>query len=78
MVLTRRLAGLLLAFGVFQWLVWPRFARVVWSDERSFDSGPTAYLVVHLALVAASLALGTALIVLGVLGWRRAHITTPS
>lgn len=74
MLLTRRLAALLLLAGAFQWLVFPNFLRVVWRDERAFDAGggPTAFLLVHLAIVLPALALGAALVWLGARAWRRA------
>ena len=51
--------------------MWPNFVRVVATDERAFDDGPTAYLVVHITLAAVSMLLGLALVVLGVRAWRR-------
>ena len=35
-VLTRRSAGFLLAFGVWSWIIWPTFLRNIWGDDRSF------------------------------------------
>lgn len=74
MVISRRVAALLLLAGGFQWLVWPNFLRVVWRDDRAFDDagGPTAFLIVHVAIVVPALLLGTALLVLGAVAWRRA------
>ena len=69
--LTRRTAGLLIAAGLWPLLVWPNFVRVVVTDERAFDDGPTAYLVVHVALAVVSMGLGLALLVVGARGWRR-------
>jgi hypothetical protein len=73
-LLTRRLAGFLVVAGAFQWLVWPNFLRVVWKDDRAFgaDGGPTAFLVVHVCIVVPALLLGTGLLWLGVVAWRRA------
>ena len=70
--LTRRTAALLVAAGLWPLLIWPNFVRVVATDERAFDDGPTAYLVVHVALAVVSMSLGVVLVVLGVRGWRRA------
>jgi hypothetical protein len=72
MLISRRLAALLLAAGAFQWLVFPNFLRVVWKDDRAFDDGPTAFLVVHVVIVVPALLLGTALVVVGARAWRRA------
>ena len=73
-LLTRPLSLFLLLTGAFQWLVWPGFLRVVLRDERAYgpDGSPTAFLVVHLAIVLPALLLGTGLLVLGVRAWRRA------
>jgi hypothetical protein len=72
-LLTRRTAALLVLAGLWPLLIWPNFVRVVATDERAFDDGPTAYLLVHLALAAVSMGIGVALVVLGVRGWRRAR-----
>ncbi len=73
MVLSRKTAALLIAAGLWPLLVWPNFVRVVVTDERAFDGdGPTAYLVVHVALAAVSMSLGVALVALGVRAWRSA------
>jgi len=69
--LTRRAAALLVAAGLWPLLIWPNFVRVVATDDRAFDDGPTAYLLVHVALAVVSMALGLALVVLGVRAWRR-------
>ena len=70
--LSRRAAALLVAAGAWPLLIWPNFVRVVATDERAFDDGPTAYLLVHVGLAVVSMALGLALVVLGVRAWRRA------
>jgi hypothetical protein len=74
-VLTRRSAGFLLAFGVWSWIIWPTFLRNIWADDRSFapGGGPTGFLVVHALLTAASLAFGTAIGVLGARGLKRSR-----
>lgn len=72
MLISRRLATLLLAAGAFQWLVFPNFLRVVWKDDRAFDNGPTAFLIVHVIIVVPALILGTALLVVGARAWRQA------
>ncbi|MCA1712382.1 MAG: hypothetical protein LC789_12380 [Actinobacteria bacterium] len=63
--MTRRTAWFLLAAGLFQWLVWPTFLHNIWTDSRSFDDGPTGFLVVHAVLTVIQLALATVLIFLG-------------
>ncbi|GAA4931384.1 SCO4848 family membrane protein [Actinoplanes utahensis] len=73
MVINKRWAAFLIAVGVWTWLIWPRFGLAIWKDERSFaDGAPTSFLWVHALLIAASLAIGTTVGVLGVRAWRRA------
>ena len=59
--------------GLWPLLVWPNFVRVVATDDRAFDGGPTAYLIVHVTLAAVSMAFGVVLVVLGVRAFRRAR-----
>jgi hypothetical protein len=70
--LSRRAGALLVLAGLWPLLIWPNFVRVVATDERAFDGGPTAYLLVHTGLALVSMAIGVALVVLGVRAWRRA------
>lgn len=72
MRLSKRVSGFLIAFGIWSWIIWPTFLKNIWQDPRSWDDGATGFFLVHLALTVASLALGTAIGVLGVLGWLRA------
>ena len=73
---SRKTAALLVAAGLWPLLVWPNFVRVVATDDRAFDDGPTAYLVVHVALAVVSMAFGVALVVVGVRVWRGARVRT--
>ena len=67
MVLSKRWAVFLAAVGVWTWVIWPRFGLAIYKDDRSFADGrPTSFLVVHAVLIAASLAIGTTVGVLGV------------
>jgi hypothetical protein len=46
----------------------------IWADPRAWNGGaPTSFLWVHAALIVASLAIGTAVGVLGLRGWRAAN-----
>lgn len=72
MTLSKRVSGFLIGFGIWSWIIWPTFLRNIWKDPRSFHSGPTGFLLVHLGLTVVSLALGSAVGVLGILGWRAA------
>jgi hypothetical protein len=60
----------LLAFAVWSWVIWPTFLHNVWVDPRSWAAtgGPTGFFTVHLVLTVVSLALGTAIGVIGVRG----------
>src|SRR5215212_5459298 len=72
-VMTRRWAAFLVLVGIWTWVIWPRFAVAIGNDERSFANGsPTSFLWVHAVLIAASLAIGTTVGVLGVRAWRAA------
>ena len=73
MTLTRGWAAFLVLAGAFNWLVWPRFALAIWQDQRAWQgdigsSPPTSFLWVHAVLIAAALAIGTTVGVLGVRG----------
>ncbi|MEV6345741.1 hypothetical protein [Actinoplanes sp. NPDC051851] len=71
MLITRKWAAFLIAVGVWTWVIWPRFGLAIYKDDRSFDGGsPTAFLIVHAVLIAASLAIGTTVGVLGIRAWR--------
>ncbi|MGA8116703.1 MAG: hypothetical protein WCA46_23970 [Actinocatenispora sp.] len=68
--MSRLTSTLLVLFGVWSWLIWPRFALAIWQDDRSWRHGAaTSFLWVHAAIVVASLVFGTALAVLGIRGW---------
>lgn len=79
MVLSRRWAVFLTGVGIWTWIIWPRFAVAIWKDSRAWSSGhvgegdPTGFLWVHAALIAASLAIGSAVGVLGIRGYRRSR-----
>ena len=72
-IVSRRSAGFLVLAGLWPLLVWPNFVRVVATDERAFDDGPTAYLIVHAGLATVSMALGAATALVGLRGWRLAR-----
>jgi hypothetical protein len=70
-MLSRRWSVFLVLVAVWSWVIWPRFALAIWADPRAWRAGtPTSFLWVHAALIAASLAIGTAVGVLGIRGWR--------
>lgn len=68
MMLSRRVSWFLIAFGVWSWIIWPTFLKNIWKDDRSWNNGMTSFFGVHLVLVLVSLALGSAIAVLGIRG----------
>ncbi|MFY1672053.1 SCO4848 family membrane protein [Plantactinospora sp. WMMB334] len=83
MVLSRRWSVFLILVGVWTWAIWPRFAVAIWNDARAWSTGeigqgsPTSFLWVHALLIVGSLAIGTAVALLGVRGWRAARRDRP-
>lgn len=74
-MLSRRWSAFLILVGVWTWLIWPRFGLAIWRDDRSFAGDtPTSFLWVHALLIGASLAIGTAVGMLGVRAWRAAPV----
>ncbi|MFI5958347.1 SCO4848 family membrane protein [Cryptosporangium sp. NPDC051539] len=73
MLLSRRWSAFLLLAGIWNWLIWPRFAKAIWDDPRSFhDGSPTSFFTVHAVLIVTALTIGTVIGYLGVKGLRRA------
>jgi hypothetical protein len=72
-ILSRKWSVFLVLAGVFNWVVWPRFALAIWQDQRAWageigSSAPTSFLWVHAVLIGSALAVGTVVAVLGVRG----------
>jgi len=65
MVMSKRVSWFLVSFGVWSWIIWPTFVKNIWADDRSWNHGMTAFFAVHLVLSIVSLALGTAIAVIG-------------
>ena len=78
MTISRGWAAFLIGVGVWNWVIWPRFALAIWDDSRAWSTGsvghgaPTSFLWVHAILIVASLAIGTTAGVLGIRAWRAA------
>lgn len=72
MRIPRGWAWFLVAAGVWNWVIWPRFALAIWDDRRAWSTGvvghgsPTGFLWVHAALIIVSFATGTAIGLLGI------------
>lgn len=78
-MISKGAARFLLAAGVFNVVIWPRFAKAIVDDDRAWSgehwvSAPTAFFWVHAVLIGAAVLIG-----LGVLavGWR-AHRSASS
>ncbi|AZI58053.1 hypothetical protein EH165_07760 [Nakamurella antarctica] len=67
MILTRKWSVFLALAGLFNVVVWPRFAVAIWNDPRAFSGPdamtPTAFLMVHAVLIVSAFFIG--LLVLG-------------
>jgi hypothetical protein len=76
--ISRGWAAFLIGVGVWNWVIWPRFALAIWDDSRAWSTGtvghgtPTSFLWVHAILIVASLAIATTAGVLGIRSWRAA------
>ncbi len=73
MILSRGWSLFLVAVGVFNWAIWPRFAIAIWDDPRAWSgvvghSSPTSFLLVHAVLVITAVVVGSIVGVLGVRG----------
>ncbi len=78
MVLTRRLSLFLALAGLFNMLVWPRFAVAVWNDPRAFaGSTPTAFLWVHAVLIISATLIGLGVLAVGMRGFLAARSGHP-
>ncbi|MCW2505393.1 MAG: hypothetical protein JWO79_3677 [Actinomycetia bacterium] len=74
MVLSKRWSVFLVLVAVWTWVVWPRFAKAIWDDPHSFHGGsPTSFFWIHAVLIVSAFAIGTAIGVLGIKGWRAAR-----
>jgi ABC-type polysaccharide/polyol phosphate export permease len=77
-VISKRVAWCLIAFGVWSWVIWPVFLKNIWKDSRSWHHGMTGFFAVHLVLTVVSLALGTAIGILGVRAARTQQVAVAS
>lgn len=73
-VIGRVSAWLLIVAGVFNIVIWPRFARAIVADDRAWageawSSAPTGFLWVHAVLIATAMTFGVIVLVIGI----RAH-----
>ena len=69
-VISRLSAWVLVVAGVFNVVIWPRFARAIVDDDRAWsgaawDSAPTSFLWVHAVLIGTAMTLGVLVLVIG-------------
>jgi hypothetical protein len=69
-VISKFSAYVLLVAGVFNIVIWPRFARAIVKDERAWSaepwhSAPTAFFWVHAVLITLAVTFGIAVLVIG-------------
>lgn len=74
----RATSAFLLLFGIWTWILWPNFLRNIWADDRSWNDGPTAFFLVHLALTVVSFAAGNAIGWIGLKGVRANRAAGPA
>jgi hypothetical protein len=73
-VISKPWARFLVVAGVFNVVIWPRFAKAVVDDERAWDgvawqSAPTTFFWVHAILITTAIVIGLGVLWVGV----RAH-----
>lgn len=74
--MTRKVSLFLALAGLFNVVVWPRFAVAIWNDPRAFEgSTPTAFLWVHAVLIVTATLIGLAVLAVGVRGWLAGRVT---
>lgn len=74
-MISKAAAKFLVVAGVFNVVIWPRFAKAVVDDDRAWagarwDSAPTSFFWVHAVLIASAVAIGLGILVIGVLAHR--------
>jgi len=72
-------AKFLVVAGVFNVVIWPRFAKAVVDDDRAWtgahwDSAPTAFFWVHAVLITTAIVIGLGVLAVGVLAHRSAKV----
>jgi hypothetical protein len=77
-VISRVSAWVLVVAGVFNVVIWPRFAKAIVDDDRAWSgeawsSAPTSFLWVHVVLIVTAMTLGICVLVIGVRALRAAR-----
>lgn len=77
-MISKTSARFLVLAGVFNIVIWPRFAKAIVDDDRAWagrhwHSSPTAFFWVHAVLITTAIAVGLGVLAVGV----RAHRSLP-
>jgi hypothetical protein len=78
-VISKLSAKFLILAGIFNIVVWPRFAKAVVNDDRAWagehwNSAPQEFFWVHAVLITSAMLIGLVVLVIGV----RAHRSSPA
>ena len=78
-MISKLAARFLIVAGVFNVVIWPRFAKAIVDDYRAWDgerwhSAPTAFFWVHAVLITTAVVIGLGVLLVGI----RAHRSGPS
>ena len=61
---------LLIAAGVFNVVIWPRFFKAIVDDDRAWGGArwqePTSFFWVHLVMIGTAMTLGVIVLVIGI------------
>lgn len=73
-MISKTAARFLVLAGLFNLVIWPRFAKAIVDDDRAwsaekFSSAPTAFFWVHAVLIGSAVVIAVGVLVIGV----RAH-----
>ncbi len=78
-MISRFAAKFLVVAGVFNVVIWPRFAKAIVDDDRAWsgthwDSSPTAFFWVHAVLITTAVVLGLGVLAVGALAHRSPRV----
>ena len=70
-MISRTSAWFLVLAGLFNMVIWPRFAKAIADDDRAWagahwSSDPTAFFWVHALLIVTAFSIGVGVLVVGV------------
>ncbi len=78
-MISKTAAKFLVLAGMFNIVIWPRFAKAIVDDDRAWagkhwDSTPQAFFWVHAVLISVAIVIGVGVLIVGA----RAHRSAPS